>query len=384
MEQSTGQTVVLTLGSVLHERVNPIWKHKMAIRRVLIDGYFLGKPYGFGRFIFELCRALGRAETDLEFVVAVPVRVDVALLPDYKNLSWHRLPDANFIIWEQFMIPKLARELSCDAIHFPYNTRALFTGNIRTVTTVHDVLFLKEHTSANSLKGFIAAKYAKYVFKYATRKSRNIVSVSETTRRSLLSMGIDSRTVYNTIDGFIATFNPSSKERNARPYMLHRGGYLAHRNTKRVIDAFREARRALPDVSLKIIGAPEGAGRWQSQRDETIQYLPRISDQELAELYAGSACIVATSLQEGFGLPIIEGFGFGAPVITSNLNPMMEVAGNAALFVDPYSVPDIARAMVSIMSDPALAQALIALGYARLELFGSTRVAEQMLEIYRS
>jgi glycosyltransferase involved in cell wall biosynthesis len=93
---------------------------------------------------------------------------------------------------------------------------------------------------------------------------------------------------------------------------------------------------------------------------------------------------VATSLQEGFGLPIIEGFGFGAPVITSNLNPMMEVAGNAALFVDPYSVPDIARAMVSIMSDPALAQALIALGYARLELFGSTRVAEQMLEIYRS
>lgn len=355
----------------------------MTTRRVLIDGYFLGKPYGFGRFILELCRALGRAETDVEFLVAVPARVDGALLADYRNLTWHRLPDANFIIWEQFMIPKLARDLSCDVIHFPYNTRALFTGNIRSVTTVHDVLFLKEHAPTENLKDFIAAKYAKYAFKYGTRKSSNIVSVSETTRHSLLNMGIDSRTVYNTIDGFIAAFTPSSTERNARPYMVHRGGYQAHRNTKRVIDAFRWARRALPDVDLKIIGVPEGAGRWQTRHDEAIEYLPRISDQELAGLYARSACIVATSLQEGFGLPIIEGFGFGAPVITSNVDPMREVAGDAALLVDPYSVPDIARAMVSTISDPVLARDLVAKGRARLELFGSARVAEQMLEAYR-
>lgn len=355
----------------------------MTVHRVLIDGYFLGKPYGFGRFIFELCRALGRAETDVEFVVAVPARVDRELLAECGNLSWHRMPNANFIVWEQVLIPGLARRLSCDVIHFPYNTKALFTRGIRSVTTVHDVLFLKEHVPATKFKDYVAAKYAKHVFEHGTRRSDAIVSVSDTTRSALSSMGVRSRTVYNTIDGFVAAFVPPGGERRSPPYMLHRGGYLAHRNTGRVIDAFREARGALPGVGLKIIGAPEGAARWRTQDDGAIEFLPRVSDRELAELYAGSACVVATSLQEGFGLPIIEGFGFGAPVITSNVNPMMEVAGDAALLVDPRSVPEIARAMVSAVSDAALARTLVARGRERLTVFGSERVAERMLEVYR-
>jgi glycosyltransferase involved in cell wall biosynthesis len=357
----------------------------MTTPRVLIDGYFLGKPYGFGRFIFELCRALGQARTEIAFAVAVPARVEEALLPKYGNLSWHRLPDANFVLWEQVMIPRLARRLACDTIHFPYNTRALFTGGIRTVTTVHDLLFLEERVPVGNPKAFIASKYAKYVFRHGTRRSGNIVSVSETTRRALLGMGVESRTVYNTIDGFLAAHAPTGAGAHAgRPYMLHRGGYFAHRNTGRVIEAFREARKALPDVGLKIVGAPDGAATWKTEGDGTIEFLPRVSDGELAELYAGSACVLATSLHEGFGLPIIEGFGFGAPVITSNLDPMMEVAGDAALLVDPRSVPEMAKAMVSVLSDLALARSLVARGRARLEVFGSARVAEGMLEAYRA
>lgn len=355
----------------------------MSTRRVLIDGYFLGKPYGFGRFIIELCRALGNEQTEIEFIVAVPANVDQALLADYPKLTWHRLPDANFIVWEQVMMPRLAHKLACDTIHFPYNTRAFFTGGIRTIVTVHDLLFLKETVPLTHLKSFIAAQYAKFVFNNATRKSRHIVSVSDTTRRLLSEMNVESRTVYNTIDGFMADHAPSTTKREARPYLLHRGGYFAHRNTKRVIDAFREVRKSIPDVALKILGAPDGASRWRTGSDEGIEYLPRISDQELAELYAGSAGVLATSLQEGFGLPIIEGFGFGAPVITSNLDPMREVAGNAALLVDPYSIPDMADAMTSVLSNLPLAQSLVAKGRARLETFASARVAQKMLEVYR-
>lgn len=355
----------------------------MTARRVLIDGYFLGKPYGFGRFIHELCRALGRARTDLDIVVAVPAKVDGALLADHEGLSWHRMPDANFILWEQVLIPRLARRLSCDVIHFPYNTRALFAGEVRTVTTVHDLLFL-EQAAEGSAKEVMAAKYAKHVFRMGTKRSSQIVSVSETTRRSLLRLGIESRTVYNTIDGFIADAAPFGPRRRDRPYLLHRGGYLAHRNTERVIEAFRGVREALPETALKIVGAPRGAELWRTRPDEPIEFLPRLSDRELAELYAGSACVVAASLHEGFGLPIIEGFGFGAPVVTSNVDPMMEVAGDAALLVDPRSASEIGRAMVSVVRDPALARSLVSKGRARLELFGSARVAEQMLEVYRS
>jgi glycosyltransferase involved in cell wall biosynthesis len=350
---------------------------------VLIDGYFLGKPYGFGRFIFELCRALGNQPGELVLTVAVPARVGAEHLPDAAGITWHRLPDANFILWEQVLIPRLARRLRCDVIHFPYNTRALSTRGMRSVTTVHDLLFLKHAAPRRNLKDFVHAKYARWVFSLGTRRSDAIVSVSRTTAAALARLGLPSTTIYNTVDGFLASGDPGMPP-DGRPYLLHRGGYFAHRNTGRVIEAFRLARQALPEIELRIIGAPYGAETWRTQDDPAIRFLPRISDAALAGLYAHSLCVVAASLEEGFGLPVVEAFGFGTPVITSRVDPMMEIAGDAALLVDPTDVAEMAQAMIALATDPVRAASLVAKGRARLPLFASARVAEQMLEVYRT
>ncbi len=347
---------------------------------MLIDGYFLGKPYGFGRFIGELCRALGRADSDLTFIVATPDRVPTDLLPAYSRLSWHRVPDTNFMVWEQITIPRLARTLRCGLIHFPYNTRALVPA-CPSVTTVHDLLFLADRVPITTLKDHVAARYAKLAFKTATRRAAAIVSVSRTTESALRHIGIQARTVYNTVDGFVAEFAPRRKPQPERPYILHRGGYAVHRNTQRVIEAFRRTRTKLGGIDLKIVGAPLGAGRWQVHEPE-IQFLPRVSDRELAALYAGSSCVVAASLQEGFGLPIIEGFGFDAPVITAALDPMREIAGDAALLVDPYRIDAISDAMSALLCDPSLAMTLVERGRLRRKLFSSESVATQMIDVY--
>lgn len=349
---------------------------------VLIDGFFLGKPYGFGRFIGELCRALGTSRAEMEFVVAVPDRIDVAGLPQYGRLRWHAVREANFILWEQLTMPRLARTLACDVIHFPYNTRALRTG-MPTVTTVHDLLFLHDKVPLRAAKDYLASRYAKLVFAAATRRSDAVVSVSHTTQRALQALGVPATTVYNTVDGFKADHSPDPSPFGRR-YLLHRGGYAVHRNTARVVEAFRAARAQLGDVDLKVIGAPAGAQRWQTEGDASIQFLPRVSDQELATLYAGSACVLATSLEEGFGLPIIEGFGFGAPVITSDVDPMREIAGDAAVLVDPASVEAIARAMVAVVTDPALAASLTARGHARAAAFSGEQVAAGMIAVYHA
>ena len=107
-----------------------------------------------------------------------------------------------------------------------------------------------------------------------------------------------------------------------------------------------------------------------------------MTDQELATLYSESACVVATSLEEGFCLPIIEGFGFGVPVITSNVDPMKEIAGAAAILVNPTSVAEIGRAMASAVADAALARSLVERGHDRMREFSSIRVAEQMIGVY--
>ncbi|WP_428491971.1 glycosyltransferase family 4 protein [Rhodopila sp.] len=341
------------------------------------------KPYGFGRFVFELCHALGSAPSDIEYIVAVPSRIDVNGLPKLCNITWYRVADANFAWWEQRVIPELAKRLRCGVIHFPYNTRSVFAGSIPTVTTVHDLIFLSETFPLRLrwIKARLASMYVKFGFRFATPRSRTIISISRTTQQLLAHRGIPSEMVYNSIDGFLSLGPSTSRGRPGPPYLLHRGGHLPYRNTGRVIEAFRRARKEFNLVAdLKIIGVPDGADRWG--RDATIHYLQRISDNELATLYAESACVVSASLQEGFGLPIIEGFGFGTPVIASDLDPMREIAGDAALLVNPYDIEAITRAMVAVLTDPGLAETLVQKGRDRMAVFAGKQVAEKMTNHY--
>ncbi len=359
-------------------------KDAAAQHRVLIDGRFLGKPGGFGRYIDEFCRAVGSLpQRGITFAAAVPDRLGEENLPSYPNLTWHTLPNVNFMLWEQIMIPKLARRLECHLIHFPNNTRAFFTGGLPTVTTVHDIIFLTQAVPNQDIRYRIINEYTKLIFRLATRRSTAIVSISNTTRACMDQIGLQSKTVYNTIDGFLAKA-PSRGAKPAKPYILHRGGYLAHRNTERVIKAFRLARQARPGIELKIVGIPDGAVRLNTVGDSSIHYMPRLTDAEMATLYQESSCVVVVSLQEGFGLPIIEGFGFGSPVITSDLDPMREIAADAAMLVDPLDVDAIAGAMIAVLSEASLAEALVAKGQARLGAFSSAQIAEQMIEIYQS
>ncbi len=357
--------------------------------KVLIDGYFLGKPYGFGRFISELCRALGNAKTGIELTVAVPSRIDIATLPRHPAIRWHSTPTGNFILWEQLTIPRLAQSLGSDLIHFPYNTRAIWTGRLPTVVTVHDLMFLDEHKPLGRPKDFIASHYSKFAFKNATsrsssRQGNTVVAVSDTTRLKLEALRIAATTVFNTTDGFVADCMPETRPSPTRPYLFHRGGFAEHRNTGRVIEAFKAASARMDATALKIVGAPGGARFWHTEADPSIEFLPRVSDEELASVYHGSVAVIATSLFEGFGLPVIEGFGFGVPVITSNINPMMEVAGDAALLVSPTDVADIADAMVSVRQNEVLRADLVARGAARRQVFSSENMAAGMTAIYEA
>jgi glycosyltransferase involved in cell wall biosynthesis len=358
----------------------------MADHRVLIDGYYLGKPSGYGRFIGELCRALGNAPTNLEFFVAVQQSTDERFLKPHTNINYVRMSDITFPIWEQTKLPFCAFRNHCDVIHFPYNTRALATRKLRTVTTVHDLTFLMPHVDRD-LKSSLIHFYMSTMFRMGTVKSDAIVAVSDTTKDALSQKGISSKRIYNTVDGFLETkFADSVKpSTGSRRYFLHRGSYApGHRNTERIIKAFLSRPELVDNFALKILGTPDGASHWQTTPDQPIEYLAHVTDSELASLYAGSASVIAASLLEGFCLPIIEAFGFGAPVIASNINPMMEIAGDAALLVSPFDIDDLAQAMVAISSNGALAEDLIWKGKRRLLDFSSDKMAGEMIDLYTS
>jgi len=355
----------------------------MPKRRILIDGYYIGKPSGYGRFVGELLRSLGLNQTPFEFLVAIPDTVEQDSLTAYPGITYVRAPHKVYPIWEQITVPACARAHDCAIIHSPYNTRAIYSRGAKTVTTVHDLTFLNVHTGRD-IKSIIIHLYMAAAFYGGTIRSRQIIAVSDTTKRALSARQISSRRIYNSVDGFVSIKAVCEAPPIAKPYFLHRGSYaVGHRNTERIIQAFLSHEVLSENYELVIIGAPDGAQIWQTEADPSIKFLGRLSDEELATLYAGSTAVVAVSLLEGFCLPIVEAFGFGVPVITSDINPMREIAANAALIVSATDTDAIAAGMLRLASDPSLAAELVQKGSVRLREFSSEKMAKQLIDTYR-
>ncbi len=116
---------------------------------------------------------------------------------------------------------------------------------------------------------------------------------------------------------------------------------------------------------------------------DDVVFTGYVSEAELIHLYQTARCFVYPSMYEGFGLPVLEAMACGCPVITSNTSSMPEVAGDAALLVDPCEVDDIEDAICKLTNDPALCAELSAKGVQRASGFSWRRTAQQTLDVYR-
>lgn len=352
------------------------WNYKL---KILIDAYHYGRPFGYGRVVGELCRALRMHGQDHEIYAAI--RSDVVLdeAGQTDNFRFVPMPVTNFVKWEQYQIPALAQSLQCDVIHFPYNTCAAITRGIAKVVTVHDLLFLYHYPSMRNPHSWIAASYLRNAFKRLTRRADEIISVSHTTASALRQeYGLTSSVIYNTAEGF--TSLPVTRSAGPR-YVFHRGSTAEYRNTAKVIEAYRQVVRNVPGLELRIMGVPHGATVWDVADLPGVQFLGRLSDEELANLYANASCLLAVSTMEGFCLPIIEAFGFDVPVVASSADPMCEIAGGAALIADPHSVEAIADRLTQALTSE-VAESLVEKGRQRRAVFASGLIARQHLESY--
>ncbi len=174
-------------------------------------------------------------------------------------------------------------------------------------------------------------------------------------------------------------------------FLLFAGRFERRKNVPRILEAFHIYRNEV-DRDVKLVLA--GNSTWaKSEVESTIKRLGlgphlilpgHIPNEHLPALYSGAEMLVFPSLWEGFGLPVVESMACGTPVVTSNLSSLPEIAGDAALLVDPRSVPEIVDAMQSISRDAELRSRLCRAGLERAKLFSWRRNAEQTLAIYRT
>jgi glycosyltransferase involved in cell wall biosynthesis len=172
-----------------------------------------------------------------------------------------------------------------------------------------------------------------------------------------------------------------------RPYILSVGSLEPRKNLLRLLEAYARLEGSRP--SLVIAGA---RNYWKSSPvvetvsrlglEQHVRFTGYVEDADLPALYSAASLFVFPSLYEGFGLPVLEAMACGTPVVTSSVSSLPEVAGDAALLVDPRDVDAIASAMRRILDDSDLAADLRARGLARAAQFSWERTARETLAVY--
>ncbi len=169
-------------------------------------------------------------------------------------------------------------------------------------------------------------------------------------------------------------------------YILFVGTLQPRKNITRLIEAFSKISNT-SNLSLVVVGKKG----WQYDEileapkkfevEEKVKFLDFIADEDLPNLYKNALCFVLPSLYEGFGLPVLEAMKYGCPVITSNISSLPEAGGDAALYVDPLDVNDIAKNLELIIQNSELRKKLIKKGYEQIKKFSWEKTARETLSV---
>lgn len=318
--------------------------------------------FGIGTYIRGLLQALAAMGGD-QYVAFGGPEIAAMLPPGVE----HVVVDApKYSVSELFTIAYAANQSRLDLFHAPHYVVPF--ARVPFVVTVHDLIHLHHHNP-------LARAYARSMIGRAVRRSRRVLTVSETVREQIASHFGHREKIAVTPNGVDPLFTPDGPRAEGR-YFLFVGNDKRHKNVERLLEAFGR----LQGVQLVLAGG--AFGRFRDRERAVIAGF--VSAEELASLYRGAIALVQPSVEEGFGLPVLEAMACGTAVITSNAPALIEVAGEAALHVNAQSAEDIAAAMQRVMRDDALRASLVARGTARARAFTWRRCAELTRAAYRA
>ena len=330
---------------------------------IVINGRFEGRRLtGVERYASEVLRCLGQ-----QAKIVKPER-------PMSGLRGH--------LWEQFLLPRALNPHQF--LWSPANTGPLAVS--RQAVTIHDLSVL-DHP-----EWFAPSFRLWYLFLLPrlARTARIVLTVSEHSRRSIIRrFGLPEESVIAIPDGVnLQHFHPCdpspvrAKYELAGQYVLFVGSIDPRKNLERLLQAWIRL-ADLKDIELVIVGSPGRIFRPVSMGGPTrrTRFLGYVPDEDLPGLYSGATFFIMPSLFEGFGLTVLEAMACGAPVITSYAGALPEVAGDAAVQVDPTSVEGMAEAMRTLLMDEGLRYRLGKKGMARAGLFSWEGSAQRIWEV---
>lgn len=371
-----------------------------------------GKLTGIGVYTLNLIEALYRLQEEENFILDIYFHPSVKnwlkrnlstpeLLTPYLEVSSVPIPVsvAHLLAkYTPFILPYFEKHLDkpdiiqgTDHYIFPYRKATK-------IMTIHDLTFIKfPQYSTNIVKGYLER------IKRCLSWTDAIITFSESTKQDIIELlNIDPNIIYVTPQA--SRYSPDYltrqivyDNRNVVDYYLYKPYFLfvstlePRKNILTLIEAFEYLKQNYKIPHQLILVGKKG---WNyqdildkintSEFKEDIQHLDYISDELVAIFYSQAEAFIYPSFYEGFGLPVLEAMTFGSPVITSHTSSLPEVAGDAALYIDPTDYYQLAQIMLKVVDNSTLRKEMINKGKIQANQFSWKRTAEMTLDVYQS
>jgi len=355
---------------------------------IYLDGLFY-KGSGIGRYYESLLKGL--AKRRIKVYTCVPLQFKESFELDFEQYFENIIPiyvnykgfSLKAFLEQGKILEKIKKEVSL--FHFPHINIPLYAPK-NLIVTIHDLRPFTDYWDRN----YIKKKIYEWYFKRAIKNAKRIISVSETTKREIMSQYFDCnskiRIIYEFVDEKI--FYNIEKKNNKRlflkNYILFIGSRKKHKNLSQLIYAFNSIKDSFPNLKLVI------AGKKDTERDEVDLLREKLdlqnemieiispNDKEIINLYKYAKAFIFPSLYEGFGLPPLEAMAIGTPVLVSNI----PICNDGAYFFDPYSSECIAQGIYKVLNDNSLRESLIKRGEKRINDFNPDKIINQYIKLY--
>jgi glycosyltransferase involved in cell wall biosynthesis len=263
----------------------------------------------------------------------------------------------------------------------------------RNVVTIHDISYLDNPEWFSSTYVALYSNLQPLVI----HKSVHIVAVSEYTKQRIIELCKVSEdkisVIYEGCDDIFKPQDPVSVKSVLEDigirgrYILALGAVSPRKNFSRQLAAWKSIADRYKDVELVIVG--KNGLQFSGENELGVlpnrtRHLTTVDDNFLVKLMAGATALLYASLYEGFGLPIIEAMNTGTPVMTGNITSMPEIAGNAALLVDPYNIDEIANGICRLLDDDGLRCQLRDKGFERVKMFTWDNAAQRTWDLLKT
>ena len=364
---------------------------------VAIDGRMWGEEFtGIGKYLSEICPRIFKIFPKTEFRVFVPNNFS-NFSSFSKNVKFFPTHETIYSLSEQFSFAKkISQAAKNGCAFFPhFNVPLFFRGKF--MVTIHDLTILR--FPGKKMNKFWHRLGYRLVLKNAIKNSEKIITVSNFVKKEILhffNISDDKISViYNGVDRKKFS-NPNKKlvqkfQKKFGNCFLIAGNWRNHKNIPNAIFAFEKfCEMKVGDWNLVITGK-EDKNYYEvfkiakkSIYSQKIFFSGFLDSDEIPAIFSAAGALVFPSFSEGFGLPAIEAFSAGIPVLAAKCSSLPEICGLAALFFDPKNTKDITDKMVQIVKNKNLQNQIITAGKNQLEKFSWKNAAQELAENFET